>query len=116
MKPSRKKSKTRRTKPAKAKSKSSLRAAKSAAPGFTARAMDAPAAALDAAPPWDREVDDSNVPGLNRPATNAFERHLALDHAVATIWITEDIGMIRRVESGGRFLWVMWRRTTLPPG
>jgi hypothetical protein len=74
--------------------------------------------ALDSAPdtvPWDREFDDNNVPGLNRPASNGYERHLALEHAIGNVWATEDISAIRRIESGGRFLWVMWRRSSRPP-
>ena len=78
------------------------------------RGLDAPSSAPGAVP-WDREFDDNNVPGLNRPAGNGFERHLALEHAIGNVWTTEDISAIRRVESGGRFLWVMWRRATLPP-
>jgi hypothetical protein len=79
-----------------------------------ARDLDAPASSISDVP-WDREFDDNNVPGLNRPALNGFERHLALEHAIGNVWTTEDISAVRRVESGGRFLWVMWRRATVPP-
>jgi hypothetical protein len=66
-------------------------------------------------PPWDREFDDHNVPGLGRCAATAFERKQALDHAVTNVWTTEDISVIRRVESGGQCKWAMSRRATLPP-
>ena len=67
-------------------------------------------------PGGDDEFLDSNVPGLGRNATNAYERHVALDHAVTGVWAAEDISAIRRVESTGSYKWVMWRRGSLPPG
>ena len=78
--------------------------------------MEAAPTAWDDAPAWDAQVDDNNVPGLNRPATTPPERHMALTHAVVNVWTTADIGTIRRIESEGRSLWVMWERTTVLPG
>jgi len=60
-------------------------------------------------------VGDTVVLGPGRCAANAAERHVVLDHAVSNIWATEDIGMIQRVESNGRCMWVMWRRTSVTP-
>jgi hypothetical protein len=62
---------------------------------------------------WDTLVADSAVFG--RCAANAAERHVVLDHAISNVWAAEDIGTIRRVESNGRCMWVMWRRTSAPP-
>src|SRR5689334_21266320 len=79
----------------------------------TARAGAAPVSAA-AAPPngvnaenWDASVSDTTVLG-GRCAANAAERHVVLDHAVSNVWAAEDIGTIRRVESNGRCMWVMW--------
>jgi hypothetical protein len=66
-------------------------------------------------PPWDREISDTASP-LNGCAEAAQDRRTALDHALNGSWAAEDISMIRRVESEGRCLWVMWRYPTLPPG
>src|SRR6185436_2400940 len=72
------------------------------------------AAAAPGAENWDTSVSDTVVlPG--RCAANAEERHVVLDHAVSNVWAAEDIGMIHRVESNGRCMWVMWRRSSVPP-
>jgi hypothetical protein len=78
------------------------------------RAFAAPAPAVDGIP-WDLQFDDNDVPGLNGPATTGFQRHTALQHVVTNVWTNEDISLVQRVESGGRFLWVMWRRNSMPP-
>jgi hypothetical protein len=65
-------------------------------------------------PPWDGEVSDTA--SLPQCAQTAQDRRAALDHALNGPWAAEDISMIRRVESEGRCLWVMWRLSTLPPG
>ena len=89
---------------------------KSKQPDRAPQATVSLAAMPDAAmPARDREFLDSNVPGLGHDATNAAERHVALDHVIVDVWATEDITMIRRVESAGDCKWVMWRRTSLPP-
>lgn len=110
----RKKTKTRTVTSPKA--KRSIRAARRApaapAPQATVSLAALPVASV---PPRGREFLDSNVPGLGHDATNAFERHVALDHVVTNVWATEDITMIRRVESAGAFKWVMWRRSDIPP-
>lgn len=67
-------------------------------------------------PGGDDEFLDSNVLSHGQNATSAYERHVALDHVVTNVWATEDITMIRRVESTGSYKWVMWRRGSLPPG
>jgi len=69
---------------------------------------------LDGGAPDDQFLD-ANVPGLGRNAANPNERRKALLHVVNNVWIVEDITALRRVESGGAFKWVMWRRSSLPP-
>ncbi len=64
-------------------------------------------------PPWDNEVSDTA--SLGHPAQTPEERREALDHALNGPWAAEDISAIRRVESEGRYLWVLWRYSTVSP-
>jgi hypothetical protein len=101
----------------KSKSKGTRPKSKAGAPP-PPRAGSPPVAAAAAPAPggenWDASVSDTVVlPG--RCATNAEQRHVVLDHAVSNVWAAEDIGMIHRVESNGRCMWVMWRGSSVPP-
>ncbi|HKX62718.1 MAG TPA: hypothetical protein VJS65_12750 [Verrucomicrobiae bacterium] len=116
MKTRRKTNKSRGGRPKRKSSPSSRRA--TSTPLVSSGAPPPSAAAAGAAgigENWDGAVGDTVVLGPGRCAANAAERHVVLDHAVSNSWATEDIGMIQRVESNGRCMWVMWRRTSVTP-